>query len=183
MLCRYTYAHFMHITIKTLQMREAQEVQSCARICPCSVTSLLTLTSPGDSPWNPNPDSVPFTHFFPGLNYPLCPVSSPSWDLQESFPTLAVGWAHHIMLEPWGQHTPFPWGQGRGQAPSPAEGSPHKHLPPANLAQLSSSGRTLPQHNSARLFHPSLLCNQPAIPEFTMEKRFINSWITSVLIS
>lgn len=119
MLCRYTYAHFMHITIKTLQMREAQEVQSCARICPCSVTSLLTLTSPGDSPWNPNPDSVPFTHFFPGLNYPLCPVSSPSWDLQESIPCSGCGMStsHHAGAMGTAQPLSMGTGQGPGTLP------------------------------------------------------------------
>lgn len=141
-------------------MREAQGgAELCARTCWCSSTPCSpTLTHLLEI----HPDPVPFILFFPGLNSPACSLSSPSWCRD------------HTGIIPWsgcGMSTaattagamgtpqiPSHWdrGQARGQAPSPAEGSPpqplnkHKHLPPANLAQLRSSGRALPQHNSAR---------------------------------
>lgn len=126
MLCRYTCTHFMHITIKTTNERGTGRAELCQdlslqlHITPDPDTS-------GDSPWNPNPDSVPFTHFFPGLNDPLCPVSPPSWcrDLQESVPCSGCGMSTSHHAGAMGTAQPLPTGTGQGQASSPAEGSPH----------------------------------------------------------
>lgn len=191
---------------KTLQMREAQGAQSCVP-GPVGVASRHPLpdpdTSPGDSSWYPNPKSVPFICFFAGLNHPAYSVSSPScWEImvqgsqRNQLRGPAVGWAHQSrLLEPWGHHSApshqdraLLWGKGRGSGTLPSWGiAPtiiaQTQLPAANLVHLRSSGRILPQQNSARWrFHLSLLCHRPVIPEFTMEKCFINSWIISLLI-
>lgn len=97
----------MHIyhAHKTLQMREAQGVQSCVP-GPASVAPHHPLpdpdTSPGDSPWYPNPKSGPFIHFFPGLNSPVCSVSSPSWCRDHTgISSLVWLWDEHSSQHCW----------------------------------------------------------------------------------
>lgn len=129
-------------------------------------------TSPGDPSWYPNPKSVPSIPFFPGLNGPACSVSSPWWCRDHrGISSLVCLWDEHSSHHCWshGDTTAsIPTGQGDRQGPgtlprwgiTPQPLNRHKHLPPAHLAQLRSSGRTLPQHNSARWrFHLSLLCH------------------------
>lgn len=187
----------MHITMSTKLVKWERQGE-CRAVCQDLLVQLHIPdpdTSPGDPSWCPNPKSVPSIRFFPGLNVPACSISSP-WRCRDHTGISSWLWDEHSSHHCWrGQHgdstasTPTGTGEQAGPGTLPSWGitpkalNRHKHLPPAHQAQLSSSGRTLPQHNNTRwTFHPSLLCHQPAIPEFATEKYLIKSWITSLLI-